>query len=149
LFLAGVFEEIEATGLEMAPDDIEASLMKLLKNGNHIPSSAAGVEVEPIDKRAVKVMAEVGIDMSVQDSKDINGLNNMEFDYVVTLGSNARGTCPFSPAKTKIIHKAIDDPPVLAARLSSKEEKMDLYRRVRDEIRTFVEGFLTRWMMSD
>jgi len=53
----------------------------------------------------------------------------------------ARGTCPFFPAKTKIIHKAIDDPPVLAARLSSEEEKMDVYRRVRDEIRTFVEGF--------
>gem|GEM_PF-2392934 len=99
MFLAGVFEEIEATGLEMAPDDIEASLMKLLKNGNHIPSSAAGVEVEPIDKRAVKVMAEVGIDMSVQASKDINGFNNMEFDYVVTLCSNGQGNMPLFPGK--------------------------------------------------
>mgnify|MGYP005849301467 FL=1 len=111
-----------------------------LKAEEYEPYSA-GVAVKPIDKRAVQVMAELGIDISDQRSKHVDSLAGMEFDYVVTLCSNARETCPYFPATTKILHKEFDDPPQLLAGASSEEEVMDLYRRVRDEIRDFVQAF--------
>jgi arsenate reductase len=84
-------------------------------------------------------MAEVGVNISNQKSKDIDSLGNQEFEYVVTLCDNARESCPFFPAKTKRIHKGFDDPPVLAAGAKTEEEAMAPYRRVRDEIKAFLE----------
>ncbi len=88
---------------------------------------------------AVKAMAEVGLDISNQKPKSTDSLGNAEFDFVITLCRNAVETCPYFPAKTRIMHEAFDDPPKLAERAESVEEAMDHYRRVRDEIRTFVE----------
>jgi arsenate reductase len=113
---------------------------RALKGSEYEPYSA-GVEVKPLDPRAVKAMAEVGIDISMQQSKHIDSVADREFDYVVTLCSHAQETCPFFPAKTKVLHKGFDDPPVLAAEALSEEEAMHGYRRVRDEIRDFVSGF--------
>ncbi len=109
--------------------------------GTEYEAHSAGVAVTPLDKRAVKVMSEVGIDISNQSPKHIDSLGDMEFDYVVTLCSNARETCPYFPAKTRILHREFDDPPVLAMAVTSDDEKMAIYRRVRDEIRGFVESF--------
>jgi arsenate reductase len=100
---------------------------------------SAGVEPKGIDPRAVKAMAEAGIDISGQSSKDIEALGIKEFDYVVTLCDNANEACPFFPGKTRRIHRGFDDPPKLAAGASSEEAAMAFYRRVRDEIRAFVE----------
>jgi arsenate reductase len=100
---------------------------------------SAGIEPKGVDPRAVKAMAEAGVDISGQKSKDIEALGNLEFEYVVTLCDNARESCPFFPAKTKRMHKGFDDPPVLAAEARSEEEAMAPYRRVRDEIKAFVE----------
>jgi arsenate reductase len=102
---------------------------------------SAGVEPKGIDPRAVKAMAEAGIDISGQSSKDIEALGIKEFDYVVTLCDNANEACPFFPGKTRRIHRGFDDPPKLAAGASSEEAAMAFYRRVRDEIRAFVEQF--------
>ncbi len=85
-------------------------------------------------------MAEVGIDISVQKSKDLDALRNLEFDYVVTLCDNAREFCPYFPANTKVIHQGFNNPPKLAGGTIDKEDAMEHYRRVRDEIRMFVEG---------
>ncbi len=112
----------------------------MLKGSEYEPYSA-GVEVKPVDPRAVKAMAEVGIDISPQQSKHIDSVAERQFDYVVTLCSHAQETCLFFPAKTKVLHKGFDDPPVLAATALSEEEAMQCYRRVRDEIRDFVNGF--------
>ncbi len=101
---------------------------------------SAGVEPKGLDPRAVKVMAEVGIDISGQRSKDLDALGNHEFDYVVTLCDDARESCPFFPAKTRLMHEGFDDPPKLTESANDEEEAMAHYRRVRDEIRTFVEG---------
>ena len=102
-------------------------------------AKSAGVEPKRVDPRAVKAMAEAGIDISGQESKDINSLGNMEFDYVVTLCDNARESCPFFPAKTRLLHRGFDNPPKLAEGTKDEEETMGHYRRVRDEIRAFVE----------
>ena len=109
--------------------------------GDQFESYSAGVEPKGIDPRAVKAMAEVGIDISGQASKDIEALGKQEFDYVVTLCDHANEACPFFPGKTRRIHRAFDDPPKLAAAAGSEEEAMTFYRRVRDEIRAFVEKF--------
>lgn len=100
---------------------------------------SAGVTPSTIDPKAVKVMAEAGVDISGQKSKDIDEFLGMEFDYVVTLCDHANESCPIFPGKTKRVHKGFDDPPVLAAGTPDEDSAMGHYRRVRDEIRSFVE----------
>jgi arsenate reductase len=107
--------------------------------GDQLQAYSAGIQPKGVDPRAIQVMAEVGIDISGQASKDIDSLGNLEFEYVVTLCDNARESCPFFPAITKRIHKGFDDPPILAANSLNEEEAMAHYRRVRDEIKAFVE----------
>lgn len=107
--------------------------------GDQFEAYSAGVEPRAVDPRAVNAMAEVGIDISGQKSKDVDALGNMEFDYVVTLCDNARESCPYFPAKTNLIHKGFDDPPKLAENARTEEEAMAHYCRVRDEIKAFVE----------
>jgi arsenate reductase (thioredoxin) len=70
---------------------------------------------------------------------DVNTLGNLEFEHVVTLCDNARTSCPYFPAKTKLVHKAFEDPPKLAEGAANEKEAMKHYRRVRDEIKAFVE----------
>ena len=106
--------------------------------GDEFDAYSAGIEPKEIDPRAVKAMAEVGIDISLQKSKDIDSLGPIEFDYVITLCDNAREACPYYPAKTKLIHKGFDDPPRLAEGAKSEDETMEHYRRVRDEIKGFI-----------
>jgi arsenate reductase (thioredoxin) len=105
-----------------------------------IEACSAGVDPKGVDPRAIKAMAEAGIDISGQVSKNIDELGNVEFDYVITLCDNAREACPYFPAKTRVMHVGFDDPPRLAENSSSDEEAMVHYRRVRDEIRKFVDS---------
>jgi len=111
---------------------------RLLK-GDRFDAYSAGVQPKPIDPLAIKAMAEAGIDISEQKSKDVDVFGNMEFDYVITLCDNARESCPYFPAKTKLIHQGFADPPKLAEEAKNEEEAMAPYRRVRDEIKAFVE----------
>ena len=101
---------------------------------------SAGISPKGIDPRAVKVMSEAGVDISEQNSKDIDSLGGKEFDYVVTLCDNANEACPFFPAKTKLMHRGFDDPPRLAEGIHNEEDALNHYRRVRDEIKAFVEN---------
>jgi arsenate reductase len=109
--------------------------------GDHLEAYSAGVQPKRIDPRAIKAMAEAGVDISGQKSKDVDAFGNMEFDYVITLCDNARESCPYFPAKTKLIHQGFEDPPKLAENAGNEEEAMSHYRRVRDEIKAFVESF--------
>jgi len=108
--------------------------------GEQFEAYSAGVAPRAIDPRATKAMAEAGLDISGQKSKDVDALGNMEFDYVITLCDNARESCPYFPAKTRLIHKGFDDPPKLAEGAVNEEAAMASYRRVRDEIKAFVES---------
>jgi arsenate reductase len=101
---------------------------------------SAGITPKGVDPRAVKVMAEAGVDISSQRSKDIDSLDAMEFDYVVTLCDNANEACPFFPAKTKLMHRGFDDPPRLSEGEMDDDKALNHYRRVRDEIKAFVEN---------
>jgi arsenate reductase len=109
-----------------------------LKSGRIEPYSA-GVIAHGLDPRAVAVMAEAGVDISRQRSKHLGELRDHQFDYVVTLCGHAHENCPVFPGATRVIHVGFDDPPSLAARARSEEEALEHYRRVRDEIRAFIE----------
>ena len=108
--------------------------------GDRFEVYSAGVKPKGVDPRAVQAMAEVGLDISGWKSKDVDAFGNTEFDYVITLCDNARESCPYFPAKTRLIHRGFDDPPRLAENAGSEEEAMNPYRRVRDEIKAFVES---------
>lgn len=108
--------------------------------GDLLEPYSAGVEPHGIDPRAVAAMAEAGVDISRHQSKDVSTLEDIDFDFVVTVCDRAHESCPFFPAGTKKLHVGFDDPPRLAAESTTEEEAMSHYRRVRDEIRQFVEG---------
>lgn len=99
---------------------------------------SAGTEPKGVDPRAVKAMAEVGIDISGYRSKSTIEFKDAEFDYVITLCDDAQQACPFFPAKTRVLHRGFEDPPKLALGATSEEEAMVHYRRIRDEIKAFV-----------
>jgi len=108
--------------------------------GDEIEVFSAGIEKHGLNPMAVKVMAEVDVDISGHSSKNIGDLPVSDFDYVVTLCGHAHETCPVFPGKAKVIHVGFDDPPKLAAGAKSEEEALAHYRRVRDEIKAFVDG---------
>jgi arsenate reductase len=107
--------------------------------GDRIEAYSAGIETHGLNPDAVRVMAEAGADISGQRSKHVSELHDVEFDYVVTVCDHAHESCPVFPGKAKVIHVGFDDPPRLAANAKTEEERLAPYRRVRDEIRAFIE----------
>jgi arsenate reductase len=115
--------------------------------GDAVEPYSAGIETHGLNPRAGQVMAEVGVDISGHRSKNVGELLDVPFDYVVTVCGHANETCPMFPGKTRVVHVGFDDPPALAKEAATEEEVMGIYRRVRDEIRAFVEqlpGILER-----
>lgn len=107
--------------------------------GDRIEPYSAGIATHGLNLNAVKVMAEAGVDISGHRSKHVRELAGVSFDYVVTVCGHANESCPVFPGKTEVVHVGFDDPPALAKDASSEEEALGHYRRVRDEIRAFVE----------
>jgi len=107
--------------------------------GDVIEAYSAGIETHGLNPNAVKVMAEVGVDISRQTSKTTDAVRDVPFDYVVTVCGHANETCPaWLGSKAKVVHVGFDDPPVLAKSAKTEEETLNHYRRVRDEIAAFV-----------
>jgi len=106
---------------------------------DEIEPYSAGIEPRTLDLRAVRVMAEVGVDISRQRSKHADELKGIDLDCVVTVCGHAHERCPMFPGRTKVMHVGFDDPPALAAGGQTEEEALRHYRRVRDEIKAFVE----------
>ena len=107
--------------------------------GDVIEPYSAGIEPRGLDPRAVEVMAEAGVDISQQHAKHVDELGGIEFDWVVTVCGHAHEHCPSFPGPTRVVHVGFDDPPQLAAGAKTEGEALAHYRRVRDEIRAFVE----------
>lgn len=100
---------------------------------------SAGIETHGLNPRAVQVMAEAGVDISDQRSKHVDELADVSLDVVVTVCAHAHETCPVLPGTPRMVHVGFDDPPRLAREAKTEEEALDHYRRVRDEIRAFIE----------
>jgi arsenate reductase len=107
--------------------------------GDTIEAYSAGTEPHGLNSRAVAVMKEAGVDISRQTSKRVDAVASIPFDYVVTVCDTANEACPVFPGRARRLHVGFDDPPKLAADAATEAEALGHYRRVRDEIRAFVE----------
>jgi arsenate reductase (thioredoxin) len=100
---------------------------------------SAGIETHGMNQNAIRVMAEAGVDISQHHSKHLDELNNIKFDWVITVCDNANESCPIFPGKVNRFHISFDDPPKLAKNAQTEDEALSHYRRGRDEIRAFVD----------
>ena len=107
--------------------------------GDLIEAYSAGIETHGLNRVAVQVMAECGVDISGHTSKNVSTLSDIQFDYVVTVCGHTDEHCPSFAEDAKVVHAGFDDPPKLAAQARNDAESLEVYRRVRDEIRYFVE----------
>lgn len=108
--------------------------------GDQIEPCSAGTDPQGLNPLAVRAMAEVGVDISGHSSKSIAQCEPDTLDLVVAVCDHAHEHCPLFTGDTRVVHRGFEDPPRLAANARSDEEAMPHYRRVRDEIRAFVES---------
>lgn len=106
--------------------------------GDRFDVESAGVNPGTVRPEAIEVMRELGIDIAGHRSKHVNEFLGQQFDYVITVCDNARESCPVFSGGSKKIHHSFDDPPVYSG---SPTEHLAIFRRVRDEIRIFLDGF--------
>jgi arsenate reductase len=99
-------------------------------HGNKYEAKSAGTKPTRVDPLAIRVMKEIGVDISSQRSKRLKEFDGQEFDFVVTLCSDAEDICPFFPAKEHL-HKGFEDP---AQATGSEEDRLDRFRKIRDKI---------------
>jgi arsenate reductase len=100
---------------------------------------SAGVSPHGVNEKAVRVMKEIGIDISHQQSKPIDQELLKKMDIIITLCDNAARSCPWTPPEITLIHWPLDDP---AQAVGAEEEVMNEFRRVRDEIKDRIAGFI-------
>lgn len=108
-------------------------------HGDTIEAYSAGIEAHGMNPNAMQVMKEAGVDISAQSSKLANSLKDVPLDLVVTVCGHADENCPVFLTEARVEHVGFDDPPKLAKEAPNEEAALDCYRRVRDEIREFVE----------
>ena len=106
--------------------------------GDRFEVFSAGTRPSQVRPEAIAVMRELGIDISGHRSKSVDEFTGQSFDYVLTVCDNARESCPIFPGKSAMIHRNFEDPAALAG---SEEERLALFRRVRDEMRQHLYGF--------
>jgi arsenate reductase len=115
--------------------------------GDLVEVYSAGTVLASLNQRAVRVMAEVGIDISGHYPKTIEMLDVLDFDLVITVCDHAAETCPVFPAKAKVVHRGFPDPPHLTKDMN-EEEALMIYRTVRDDMKAFVISELPVWLAS-
>jgi arsenate reductase len=103
---------------------------------------SAGTKAGSVRPEAIAVMSELGIDISGQRSKNVDEFEGQRFDYVITVCDNARETCPVFFGAAEKLHHSFEDPP--APFVGPDEERMTIFRRVRDELRAYLREFPTR-----
>lgn len=110
--------------------------------GDAIEAYSAGIEAHGMNPNAVRVMHEAGVDITGQSSKLADSLAEVPLDLVITVCGHADEHCPAFLSQAKVVHVGFDDPPKLANTTATEEEALQHYRRVRDEIRDFVQSRL-------
>jgi arsenate reductase len=114
--------------------------------GESFDVESAGTKPGAVRPEAIAVMRELGIDISGHRSKDVNEFTGQQFDYVITVcdtaRENARETCPIFFGAAQKLHQSFEDPP--APTVGTEAERMTIFRRVRDELRTFLGDFSRR-----
>jgi arsenate reductase len=111
------------------------------EGGPGVEVFSAGVKPSSVRPEAIAVMREIGIDISGQRSKSVDEFAGLRFDYVVTVCDNARDACPVFPGGTARLHWSLEDP---AAVEGGETERLEAFRRVRDELRERIRAFLAK-----
>jgi arsenate reductase len=114
--------------------------------GDRFEASSAGTEVSSVRPEAISVMAELGIDISGQRSKSVEAFVGQHFSWVITVCDRAREVCPYFPGAEQTAHWGFDDP---AEAQGTDEERLHVFRRVRDEIRDRLRMFVLAASRSD
>lgn len=120
-----------------ARSQMAEGLLKHISKGEYDVFSA-GTKPSVVRPEAVKVLQEIGIDISANRSKSVDEFAGRSIDYVLTVCDNAKENCPYFPAKTKLIHHGFDDPAIVEG---NENQRLDAFRKVRDEIRSFLDAF--------
>jgi arsenate reductase len=108
--------------------------------GEDFEAFSAGTEASAVRPEAIAVMAEVGIDISGQQSKTLDGFVRQPFDWVITVCDNARETCPVFPGVEQTAHWGVDDPGDV---IGSEARRLEAFRQARDDLRNRVRLFIT------
>jgi arsenate reductase len=109
--------------------------------GGRFDVASAGTKASFVRPEAISVMREVAIDISGHRSKDVYEFDGQQFDYVITVCDNARETCPVFLGTAHKLHHDFEDP---AAVTGSQEERLAVFRRVRDQLRAYLRDFSER-----
>jgi arsenate reductase len=107
--------------------------------GDRFNVESAGTKASSVRPEAIAAMNELGIDISGQRSKNVDEFVGQRFDYVITVCDNARETCPVFFGGSEHLHHSFEDPP--APQVGTNEERMKIFRRVRDELRAYLGDF--------
>jgi arsenate reductase (thioredoxin) len=110
--------------------------------GERFDVESAGTKASSVRPEAIAAMTELGIDISGQRSKNVEEFEGQRFDYVITVCDNARETCPVFFGAAEKLHHSFDDPP--APLVGTDDERLTIFRRVRDELRAYLRAFSNR-----
>jgi len=105
-------------------------------HGDRYEVYSAGTEPTRVHPVAIKVMDEIGVDISNHHAKNVSEFKSIEFDYVVTVCDNARETCPFFPGAKKYLHQGFNDP---SQCLGTGKNELECFKHLRDEIKEWIE----------
>jgi len=106
--------------------------------GDRFEVESAGTKPSQVRPEAIAAMKELGIDISGHRSKSVDEFTGQQFDYVLTVCDNAKESCPIFPGQTTRIHHSFDDPTEVKR---SDDERLAVFRRVRDELREYFREF--------
>ncbi|MEO1021168.1 MAG: arsenate reductase ArsC [Bacteroidota bacterium] len=109
--------------------------------GTTLAVKSAGVETHGVNSTAIRVMNEAGVDISHHTSNHVDEYAGEEFDVVLTVCDNAKERCPVFPSRAKQWHHNFTDP---AKATGTPEEILDVFRRVRDEIRDYAKELVEK-----
>ena len=106
---------------------------------------SAGIETHGVNPRAIAIMKEVGIDLSLHTSNHINEYHDIDFDYLITVCDHAKESCPYFPTNARKFHHNFPDP---AKATGTEEEILQEFRRVREMIKTYTLDFIDQNIIS-
>ena len=110
--------------------------------GERFDVESAGTKASSVRPEAIAAMSELRIDISGQRSKNVDEFEGQRFDYVITVCDKARETCPVFFGGCEKLHHSFEDPP--SQQVGTNEERMAIFRRVRDELRGYLREFAER-----
>jgi arsenate reductase len=111
--------------------------------GNKAQVYSAGVEVHGVNPKAVKIMADDGVDISSHTSNNVDEYMDIPFDYIITVCDNAKENCPYFPSKAQRFHQNFPDP---AKATGTEQEVMEEFKRVRDVIKVYAADFVKQYV---